>query len=589
MGGLGTRASPSAGGSVGNSAGQSAGQSASPARITNTQVEGIDEGDIVKAHGDHLVVLRRGRLYTVALDGEHLRTLARVDVTPPGRRPAEWYDEMLIEGDTVIVLGYRYDDEDGVGSTQVVRFDLSREGRLRFREVLDVRSGDYYSSQNYATRLFGQTLVVYMPAPLLSEPLESGRQRVLVPSAREGRRPWRPIGDWSRIYRPSLRLNDEPTLHTVMFCDLSPADRGCRSVGVVASEARSFYVSQSAVYLWVTGDPDDRDDEGATPSRPRALGAPSLLYRFPLNGGPAGAVALRGGPIDQFSFHEAGDTLHVVLRAEAEGDAMWSSELTEGDLAVAHVSLSAFSQRVTEQPLARYTALTRPAARGTLHNRFVGERLVYGVGAGWRRALNDEGGGEVFVHALGTAETRTLALSHTVSRIEPLGRHALVVGDRGRDLHLTTLNLDGPGERVATLVEPRAAEAESRSHGFFFSPQGEARGVLGLPVRQGGRARWRQLVENAVSIRYYGLDALNLSALGALGARTEGGPSPDDRCVASCVDWYGNARPIFLGERIFALMGYELVEAMRDGERLRERQRIDLVAPFLAPTPQAGL
>ena len=29
---------------------------------------------------------------------------------------------------------------------------------------------------------------------------------------------------------------------------------------------------------------------------------------------------------------------------------------------------------------------------------------------------------------------------------------------------------------------------------------------------------------------------------------------------ASCVDWYGNARPIFLGDRVLALMGYEIVE-----------------------------
>ena len=34
--------------------------------VTNTQHAGVDEGGIVKVHGDHLVVLRRGRLFTVA-------------------------------------------------------------------------------------------------------------------------------------------------------------------------------------------------------------------------------------------------------------------------------------------------------------------------------------------------------------------------------------------------------------------------------------------------------------------------------------------------------------------------------------------
>ncbi|MDR2625627.1 MAG: beta-propeller domain-containing protein, partial [Zoogloeaceae bacterium] len=32
--------------------------------ITNTQSAGVDEGGIVKLHGKHLVILRRGRLFT---------------------------------------------------------------------------------------------------------------------------------------------------------------------------------------------------------------------------------------------------------------------------------------------------------------------------------------------------------------------------------------------------------------------------------------------------------------------------------------------------------------------------------------------
>src|SRR5688572_21899745 len=35
--------------------------------ITNTQEAGVDEGGIIKAHGKHLVVLRRGRLFTIKL------------------------------------------------------------------------------------------------------------------------------------------------------------------------------------------------------------------------------------------------------------------------------------------------------------------------------------------------------------------------------------------------------------------------------------------------------------------------------------------------------------------------------------------
>jgi hypothetical protein len=46
-----------------------------------------------------------------------------------------------------------------------------------------------------------------------------------------------------------------------------------------------------------------------------------------------------------------------------------------------------------------------------------------------------------------------------------------------------------------------------------------------------------------------------------------------DGCKASCVDWYGNARPIFLRGRILALLGYELVEGAVDGGEMREVRR----------------
>jgi hypothetical protein len=55
----------------------------------------------------------------------------------------------------------------------------------------------------------------------------------------------------------------------------------------------------------------------------------------------------------------------------------------------------------------------------------------------------------------------------------------------------------------------------------------------------------------------------------------------DDKCHASCVDWYGNARPLFLRGRVFALLGYELVEGKLDQGRMVEVRRISY-APQLA-------
>ena len=50
-----------------NAAAPAASAKAADESITNVQHAGVDEGGIVKLHGEHLVVLRRGRLFTVAI------------------------------------------------------------------------------------------------------------------------------------------------------------------------------------------------------------------------------------------------------------------------------------------------------------------------------------------------------------------------------------------------------------------------------------------------------------------------------------------------------------------------------------------
>jgi hypothetical protein len=63
-----------------------------------------------------------------------------------------------------------------------------------------------------------------------------------------------------------------------------------------------------------------------------------------------------------------------------------------------------------------------------------------------------------------------------------------------------------------------------------------------------------------------------------------GTPSADpkanrnDRCKVSCADWYGNARPLFLGERVLALLGYKVVEGTLHEGGFVERRRANLLS-----------
>jgi len=164
-------------------------------------------------------------------------------------------------------------------------------------------------------------------------------------------------------------------------------------------------------------------------------------------------------------------------------------------------------------------------------------------------------------------------LAHGVDRIEQMGSDAVVVGTDGANLHFTGVRLGGDGPTVAgRYTRKDASQGELRSHGFFYKPDGPDSGLLGLPVSLPARPGYRHLFEESAAVLFLRNEALNLKELGELAARPE--RAVDDGCRASCVDWYGNARPLFLRGRVFALLGYELVEGRLDDGRIRERRRV---------------
>ena len=76
--------------------------------------------------GDTLIVLRRGRLFTVSLAGGRMRPVDAINAFPPGTDGDGWYDEMLVADGWVVVIGYSYEG----GGTELNRFRISPEGRL---------------------------------------------------------------------------------------------------------------------------------------------------------------------------------------------------------------------------------------------------------------------------------------------------------------------------------------------------------------------------------------------------------------------------------------------------------------------------
>jgi hypothetical protein len=208
-----------------------------------------------------------------------------------------------------------------------------------------------------------------------------------------------------------------------------------------------------------------------------------------------------------------------------------------------------------------------------MQNRFVGDHVLYGTGSSWGGADSERDDRVYLAPYTREGQASSIELAHGVDRIEAMGDGAVVIGTDGKDLHFTSIDLARQG--IADhFVQARASQGELRSHGFFYKPTEGRRGLLGLPVRAEGRPGHEHLVHGSASVLFLGVDDLHFSRLGGLEARPE---TPDDQCVVSCVDWYGNARPIFYRGRVFALLGYELVEGRIADGAIREVGRSDFL------------
>ena len=529
--------------------------------ITNTQHAGVDEGGIVKVHGDHLVILRRGRLFTVRVGDDSLKPVASIDAYAPGINPSnDWYDEMLVSGDTIVVIGYSY----ARGGTEINLFDIDRAGTIGYRSTYHLRSNDYYSSRNYASRLIGSKLIFYTPQYLGITP-DAMRQFPAIRRWHKGAKDdeFKSVVEPTRVYRADKPIESPYglALHTVTVCDLADGGFSCKASAVLGAPGRVFYVSPTSVYVWTT---DWNYEDGRSKSS-------SMLYKMPLDASAPSGLGVTGSPVDQFSFLESEDKhLNVLVRSDGQGEQMWGSEFSAGDVALFRTPIDSFSDGSEQAPDYRYRELPKPEGH-TFQNRFVGDYVLYGTGSGWGRPEKRDAA-NLFVVNYASGELNEITLRHGVDRIEQMGSDAVVIGTNGSDLYFSPVSLRGNVSTARSFVRKNASQGELRSHGFVYKPSGKDSGLLGLPIAREGRAGYRHLVEDSAAVIFLKNDRLDFSEMGELEARNA---SVSDGCRASCVDWYGNARPIFLRNRVFALLGYEIVEGSVSGDRIRETRRIN--------------
>ena len=572
--------------------------------ITNNQMRGVEEGDIVKQIDHFLLVLQDGRIFVIDIRAGGGSRLALADRMNVYRDPSHdiWYDEMLVFGDRVLITGYSYME----GATELSVFRLDSAGRLSREGVFYVSSNDYYDSSNYATRLIGDNLVIYTPFSVASMARATFKWPVV--------RRWtdhedyegailaeRPLFDAAQIYRP-VRMEEDPLVHSVSVCPLGPADAShdltCRTTAFVGPNDAQWYVTADDAFLWTTSRNYYSYDYQScdTPRSLEEAYEPALLYRVPVEGAAPQLVGARGLPPDQFSLQSGNGRFRALLKDRQRY--CGEDRSSEARLSYFDIPLASFSDTLREVPRDRYTPL--PGVKSHyIANRFTDRYLVYGSLGRWRRAQSERAMPPAYVVPVDApTAVRPLDIRQTVIRAEQAGNDIVVTGYRDADgLVVTLIDLDSRPHVASSIVLAERFESEGRSHAFNSLIEPDGSGVMGLPTIGGenasSRAAWRT---SASDLSYLTVDRRGrLEHVGELerhftyDENDEGEDGiPGYSCEVSCIDWYGNSRPIFTDGRVFALSGTELIEGRIGGGEIYEVQRLNIALGSMRLAAAAG-
>ena len=557
--------------------------------ITNTQEADVDEGGIVKNIGDYLVILRRGHLFSVRISESAEAEL--IDSIAVARdellKENVWYDEMLVKGDQVVVLGYRYiylEEENIYGSTEINTFTLGEDGEFDREASHWMESYDYYDSDNSASRLVDGTLVLYMPHSFLHYHYDEFVEPVLdeVPSLPRvsASYPRRINYEGEGMFTVGERLVDPrrisyiegesaSILHNIVRCPiLTLSNEGpleCEGHAVLSDFKEEMYVSASHTFLKISNQ----------------LFALSLTDESRVR-----RHKIEGIVHDQFAFKQIDDDLWVSIAtipnevdmpvfdgtitvAEGQEEAEELEANEEEELSEDRPQVTPTKKNyIVKLPLSQFNArgdqsfadldkieFYRDQRWGTslVKQRYFGTSQYIAV------TLGDEP--QLHIVDLGEGSAQSMEIPGHVTRLElmgSLGAFMALQSEAGLQV-ATAIHLDSTPQLVLGQTFENQSEAETRSHGFYFKPD-ETGGRLGLPVVNQEYGRWE---EQSASIAFF-----HVNQEGEINkwGEAQSGDQSGLTCTSSCVDWYGNTRPLFLKGRVYALMGGELAElSVNDG------------------------
>ncbi|WP_317930711.1 beta-propeller domain-containing protein [Halioxenophilus sp. WMMB6] len=544
--------------------------------ITNNQEAGVDEGDIVKVIGDYLVILRQGQLFSVRYSGDTLQAVDAISVLKPGWQHQAWIDELLVYQNQLVVIGYAYDGVIGEGTVELNILSLSDDGHFSHDNSYVIAAGDYFSSENYATRIVDGELIFNFPMALddlfyqgSSGPLQFARMGLLPDSPEQPIR-WQSLLTAQQIYKPR-ESSLHPVVQVFVKCPLASQLELCSAVGVITGQYEvTSYVTTQSIYLASQSLRQefliDAEFDYYIEDDPNTFVYD--LYRIDLDSFSLTNQPINGTPINQFSFLEEGDRIHLLTRRDGSDDEL-------SGIFLYNLARADFGNTDSQPPPVRVAGYHDD---DWLNSRFVGDWLALGQ-ANYSGGFLDSNSFVLTLHNIHKQQALELFTGHTSSRLEFVDDSLLVLGyDDQENLLGSIVSLDSNPRILSDFQFTGVMEDEYRSHAFNATRLLEGGALFGFTTRPS--SSWQEADDysedaEAADLYFVAVDRHHrLSPAGAFHSQQAPEPVAED-CVVSCVDWYGNSRPFFLRGKVYGLSGYELIQGDFFQGEVRELQRID--------------
>ncbi|MDR1013910.1 MAG: beta-propeller domain-containing protein [Coriobacteriales bacterium] len=294
---------------------------------TNTQVKGIDEGDIVKTDGTHVYALSQNELVIFRAAGADTKELSRTTVAEQGLETYGSPHEMYVSGSTLAIVSYHFGtgasegpSASGVATILPVQGGME-ETRLTLYDVSDpsapaLLAGFGQSGSYQTSRLYGEKLYL-VSSYYLPYGADRSKPETFVPLFSEN-------GSYGLMRAADIHVMpvvQQPNYTIVASYDLAACERiDQKSVLGYASTVymsyRNLYLG-SSVYASEEGEPYQESVYTVVDYVNRTT---TQLVRVAIEDGALDVAAqctVEGALLNQFSLDEYEDNLRLVVTRES--------------------------------------------------------------------------------------------------------------------------------------------------------------------------------------------------------------------------------------------------------------------------------